>query len=130
MRIAHKIIALLALLLPLTVTGAGNSVTLFSWQVPTQNTLGEALLISDLGGYRLYCGASPGIYSKSTLIPDALVIQFPINEAIAADGVNHCVVTSYDKAGNESPYSNEVRVFTQAGVSQRIAPAAPGLSLK
>lgn len=125
-----KLLYALLAFLPLTVTGAGNTVTMFSWQIPTTNTLGEPLHISEIGGYRLYCGASSGIYSKSTLIADALAIQFPINEAIPADGLNYCVVTSFDKAGNESPHSNEVRVFTQAGVSQRIAPAAPGLSLK
>lgn len=46
-----------------TVTQIGNGTALFSWMPPTQNTDGSSL--TDLAGYKIWYGTSPGNYSDT-----------------------------------------------------------------
>ena len=86
-----------------------------TWDAPTTNTDGSPL--TDLGGYKLYCGSSVGTYAPIRDVGN--VLEYPISNDLA-DGTHHCVATAYDTSGNESAYSTEV-VFPL----DRVGPGAP-----
>ena len=100
---------------------AGLFLTMFlavitlSWQAPTTNEDGSPL--TDLAGYKLYCGPSMGNYLPIKDVGN--VLEYPISNDLQ-DGTHFCVATAYDTSGNESAYSNEV-VFPL----DRRAPGAP-----
>lgn len=89
---------------------AGLLVTMFlavvtlSWEAPTTNSDGSPL--TDLGGYKLYCGQSSGTYG--TVKDVGNILAYPISNDLPIDGTYYCSATAYDTSGNESPYSNEV----------------------
>jgi hypothetical protein len=74
-----------------------------SWEAPTTNEDGTAL--TDLSGYKLYCGIKTGIYDVYSIdVGNVLTYTIkPVN-----DGTYFCVATAYNKAKTESAYSNEV----------------------
>ena len=86
-----------------------------SWDAPTTNEDGSPL--TDLAGYKLYCGPSVNNYLPIKDVGG--VLEYPVSNDLA-DGVHHCVVTAYDTSGNESNYSDEV-VFPL----DRVGPGAP-----
>lgn len=82
----------------------------------------DAVVDPSLAGYRIYKSATAGSYDKATgkvcdvsgtIITVCVVSGLP-------DGTYYFVATAYDKAGNESGYSNEVMAAIDT-----IAPAAP-----
>lgn len=79
----------------------GISVTL-SWEAPVINQDGSPL--TDLSGYIIYYGTSPGYYEKSVNVGN--------NREVMIDHLSSgswcCAVTAYDYAGNESTYSTEL----------------------
>lgn len=78
--------------------------TKLSWTPPTTNTDGTPL--TDLGGYKLYCGPKTGNY---TVVKDvANIVEYLILNVVSKDGTYFCAVTAYNIPGNESGYSNEV----------------------
>lgn len=83
---------------------------------------------SDLAGYKIYCGSSPGNYTFLVDVPladdenqDPSVVEKTIQVSDTAS--TYCVVTAYDNEtpSLESGYSNEVMYDPVAG----IPPAPP-----
>ena len=83
-------------------TGAG-SVTL-SWAAPMQNEDGSAL--TDLAGYKLYWGTTPGNYTGTATIDNPGITTYTVDGLSA--GTYEFVATSRNAAGIESTYSNPV----------------------
>src|SRR5688572_24993115 len=74
----------------------------FNWVPPTLNADGTTL--SDLAGYELSWGASPGNYSTVRNVGNVstVIIDFP------TAGLYYASVRALDLSGNRSVYSNEV----------------------
>jgi hypothetical protein len=76
---------------------ATGSVTL-SWTAPTQNEDGSSL--TDLAGFKLYWGATPGNYTESVTIDNASVTTYLVEGL--APGTYEFVATSFNERGTES----------------------------
>lgn len=98
------LILLICAVLPVSVVHAGEA--FLSWQAPTKNVNGTPL--TDLAGYRIYRGSSPGSYSS---IPFATVGKGSTSTRLTnlPSGTHYFVVTAFDTSGNESGYSVERR---------------------
>jgi len=83
-------------------SGGGTENATLSWDAPTTNTDGTDL--TDLAGYKLYYGTSPGTYDS--VIDAAKVTTYTVSDLTPA--TYYFAVTAYDEGGNESNYSNEV----------------------
>jgi len=79
-----------------------GSVTL-SWTAPTQNTDGSPL--TDLAGYRIYYGTSPGNYTQQPIVIDNPGLTSYVVDNLAA-GTYYFVSTSVNLQGIQSDYSN------------------------
>ena len=79
-----------------------NTSATLSWDAPATNTDGTEL--TDLAGYKVYYGTSPGTYDSVIDAED--VTTYTINDLPPA--TYYFSVTAYDEIGNESGYSNEV----------------------
>ena len=78
-----------------------RSVTL-SWIAPTTNE--DGTFLTDLAGYKIYYGTSPGSYSNHITVHNTTsytISNLPPN-------IYYFTITAYDTSGNESNYSNEV----------------------
>lgn len=116
----------LALIISLSLVTGVNAATMFTWTPPTTNT--DGTLLTDLGGYKIYCGLTQGVYTitKDTgLLPADMTgkATYPISSVLNMDTVKtyYCSVTAYDVNKNESVYSNEISVPLVG-----IPPSAPG----
>ena len=78
-----------------------GSVTL-SWTAPTENEDGSVL--TDLDGYRLYWGKTPGNFTDSVTIDNESITTYVVDNV--ASGTYEFVGTSFNTAGVESRYSN------------------------
>jgi len=78
-----------------------GSVTI-SWTPPTQNEDGTPL--SDLAGYKIYWGTTPGTYPNSVTINNPGLTTYVIDNL--APGTYEFVSTSFNAAGTESRFSN------------------------
>jgi hypothetical protein len=78
-----------------------GSVTL-NWTPPTQNDDGTTL--TDLAGYKIYWGTTPGNYPNSVTITNAGMTSYVVDNLVP--GTYEFVATSYNEAGVESVYSN------------------------
>jgi hypothetical protein len=81
-------------------TGTG-SVTL-NWTAPTQNEDGSAL--TDLAGYRIYWGTTPGSYPNSVTVDNPGLTTYVVEGLVA--GTYEFVATAFNTAGVESRYSS------------------------
>ena len=81
---------------------ASGSMTL-SWSAPTLNTDGSTL--TDLAGYNLYYGTSPGNYPNQVPIDNPSVSTFVVENLLP--DTYYVVATSFNASGVESSYSNE-----------------------
>ena len=91
---------------PFTITVQAislGSVTL-SWTAPTQNEDGTTL--TDLDGYNLHWGTTPGSYPNSVTIDNETVTTFVVDNL--APGTYEFVATSFNTSGVESHYSAPV----------------------
>jgi hypothetical protein len=94
-------ILFLAISLNASVLTAGKAK--LSWNRPTANTDGTRL--TDLAGYKIYYGTSPGCYSEMIDVGKATKRTI----ADLTDGLTYYfVATAYNKSGYESGFSNEV----------------------
>ena len=75
-----------------------------SWSAPTANTNGSAL--TDLAGYRVYYGTSPGSLSQSVDVPTAGAIDYVVQGL--KTGTWYFAVTAYTNTGLESTRSSVV----------------------
>lgn len=72
-----------------------------SWAAPTQNEDGTAL--TDLAGYKLYYGTSPGSYTEQVTIDNPSVSTYIIENLLP--DTYYIVATALNSAGVESRYS-------------------------
>ena len=77
-----------------------GSVTL-SWTPPTENEDGSTL--SDLAGYRIYWGTTPGVYPNSVTLNNPGLTSYVVDNL--APGTYEFVATSVNSVGVESAYS-------------------------
>jgi hypothetical protein len=87
-----------------TVVLSNNGTALLSWAPPIENTDGSPL--TDLAGYKIRYGTSPGNYSETEIINDPGLTSFMIENLASADW--YFVMTSFNSSGTESDYSTEV----------------------
>lgn len=78
-----------------------GSVTL-SWTPPTENEDGSPL--TDLSGYRIYWGTTPGVYPNSVALNNPGMTTYVVDNL--APGTYEFVATSVNSSGMESAYSN------------------------
>ena len=82
---------------------ANSSVTL-SWTAPTENEDGSTL--TDLDGYKIYWGTTPGSYPESVTIDNESITTYVVENI--APGTYEFVATSFNQSGVESRYSSPV----------------------
>ena len=98
-------------------SGGGDSTgaATLSWDAPVTNEDGSEL--SDLGGYRIYYGGSPGSYYGSRDVGCASCLcrtepgtacEYELNGLNLGAGTYYFAVTAYDTSGNESELSEPV----------------------
>lgn len=100
-----SLIVLLFNLLPIPLY-AGNAV--LSWDPPTTNVDGTPL--TDLAGYIVYYGTTPGNYNTMVdvgLTSTPSTPAYTVGNMIEGNAY-YFAVTAYDASGNESGFSNEV----------------------
>ena len=85
----------------ISVDQVGTLSTTLSWTAPTQNEDGTTL--TDLAGYKIYWGTTPGVYTKSVSVDAGLTTYVVEN---LAPGTYEFVATAFNTAGVESSYSN------------------------
>lgn len=91
---------------PFSITVQGSSVgsVTLSWLAPTENEDGTPL--TDLDGYRIYWGTTPGSYPNSVTINNESVTTYVVDNL--APGTYEFVATSFNTSGVESAYSSSV----------------------
>ncbi len=85
----------------ITVEAISLGSATLSWTAPTQNEDGTPL--TDLAGYRLYWGTTPGSFTDSVEIDNPSVTTYLVENL--APGTYEFVATAYNSAGVESRYS-------------------------
>ena len=119
---------LIAIALP-----SAQIVTTQSWAAPTQNM--DRSPLTDLAGFKIYCRQStvdPYTDVNSITINSPTITEYQISALSLPDGMNYCVLTAFNTAGAESPFSTEVNFTIQSGLAQvgegvplNTVPAAP-----
>ena len=87
---------------PVSATGIGTA--LLSWLPPTENT--DKSVLTDLAGYKIYYGTSPGIYSTPIIINNPGLSSILVEDLAISDW--YFVMTAFNSSGIESGYSTEV----------------------
>lgn len=83
-------------------TATLGSATL-SWDAPTQKV--DSSPLTDLAGYNIYYGTTPGIYPSVININNPGLTSYVVDN-LPGGTTYHFVVTAIDAAGNESGFSN------------------------
>jgi hypothetical protein len=86
----------------ISVNQTGTVSTTLSWTAPTQNEDGTAL--TDLAGYTIYWGRTPGVYTNSVTIDNPGVTTYVVENL--TPGTYEFVATAFNQSGIESNYSN------------------------
>ena len=73
-----------------------------SWQAPAQRTDGS--LLTDLAGYRILYGSSPGSYPNRVTVNNPGLTSYVVDNL--AQGTWYFVMTAFDASGAESDYSS------------------------
>lgn len=127
-----SLLVLMAVPLFFLISGCGGcdySVAL-TWAVPSTNTNGSTL--TDLAGYELSIGDSPGIYTRKIIIPvgDKLlsckdagddkensIKQSKCGYTVTGlkEGSYYFVISAYNASGDKSVNSNEVKKTAACG---------------
>jgi hypothetical protein len=98
----------------LTISGCGGGVgdsgtntpgnsAILTWEAPTTNS--DGTILTDLDGYKVYYGTSPGTYGTPLNVGN--VTTYTIGN-LSSGTTYYFAVTAIDISGNESDYSNEV----------------------
>ena len=82
----------------------GDGTALISWTPPTQNTDGSAL--TDLAGYRIRYGTSPGNYSATITLNGSGLTSYLVENLGVSDW--YFAMTAFNSSGIDSSYSSEV----------------------
>ena len=85
-------------------TGFNNGKALLSWLPPTENT--DKSVLTDLAGYKIYYGTSPGIYGTPIIINNPGLSSILVESLPISDW--YFVMTAFNSSGIESSYSIEV----------------------
>ncbi len=93
----------------ITVNAISLGSATLDWSAPTLNEDGTPL--TDLAGYRLYWGTTPGTYSDSVTIDNPSVTTYVVENL--APGTYQFVATAFNAVGEESRYS---------GVATKVVP--------
>ncbi len=91
---------------PPAAGSVSTSSATISWTAPVARADQTPLSLADIGGYRVYYGASEGDYTNSIDVNDGTAEQVTLTELPL--GTYYFVVTTYDVAGRESVYSSVV----------------------
>lgn len=83
--------------------GNGNGTLALSWQPPTENTDGSAL--TNLKGYKIYYGTSPGNYDQTVTIDNAGISSYVIENL--SGGTYYVAISAVSTNGAESDLSGE-----------------------
>jgi hypothetical protein len=75
-----------------------------TWTAPTAYTNGSAL--TDLAGYTIYYGTSPGVLNQSVTVTNAGATDYVITGL--SGGTWYFAVTAYTSAGLQSSYSTVI----------------------
>ena len=86
------------------VNAVANSSVTLSWDAPTENEDGSSL--TDLDGYKIYWGTTPGSYPESVTINNESITTYVVENI--SPGTYEFVATSFNQAGVESRYSSPV----------------------
>ena len=86
----------------ITVTDSGLGSMRLSWAAPTANTDGSAL--TDLAGFNIYYGQSPGNYSNQIQIENPSINTYLVENLLPR--TYYVVATSVNVQGIESGFSN------------------------
>ena len=84
------------------VQAVANGSATLSWQPPTTNTNGSAL--TNLAGYKIYWGTSPGNYSSSTTVMNPGLTSYVVGSL--TPNTYYFAVTALNGSGTESTFSN------------------------
>ena len=91
-----------------TDSAASSAVTASSatltWVAPVARADGSPISLADIGGYRVYYGATEGSYPNRIGVTDGTAVGTVLRDL--PPGTNYFVVTAYDTAGRESEYSD------------------------
>ena len=87
----------------ITVNQVSLGSATLTWQPPTQNSDGTAL--TDLAGYNIYWGTTPGSYPNSVTINNPGLTTYVVDNL--APGDYEFVATAFNESGVESQYSNK-----------------------
>jgi hypothetical protein len=80
---------------------ASAGAAVLSWLAPTQNTDGSA--VTDLGGYRVYHGTTPGALNDVFQVSGAATTSYTVSQL--APGTHYFAVAAYTSAGVEGAIS-------------------------
>lgn len=84
-------------------SSVSTSSATIGWTAPVARADQTPLSLADIGGYRVYYGASEGDYTNSIDVDDGTAEQVTLTELPL--GTYYFVVTTYDVDGRESVYS-------------------------
>lgn len=87
----------------ITVTEVALGSMTLNWTAPTENTNGSPL--TDLAGYNIYYGQSPGSYSNQIRIDNSSINTYLVENLVP--DTYYVVATSFNSLGIESTFSNE-----------------------
>ncbi len=76
-----------------------------AWDPPSANADGTE--ITDLAGFRIYRGTSPGAYTTMTEVPEVPELTV---ESLSPGVTYYFSVTAYDQEFNESGFSEELAI--------------------
>lgn len=65
----------------------------------------------DLKGYRLYQSSKSGVYNKKIIRATILAGTQKAKINVTREGTHFWVLTAFDRYGNESGFSNEVKLY-------------------
>ncbi len=88
--------------------GIGGGSADISWTAPSARADNNALLLSDIAGYRIYYGVEKGVYLGWVEINDGSITQAQLSGI--PSGRYFVAMTAIDSDGLESGYSLEVEV--------------------
>ena len=77
-----------------------------NWVAPVTRADGSPFSLADIGGYRVYYGATEGNYPNRIDVTDGTAVGTVLRGL--PPGTNYIVVTTYDTDGRESIYSDVV----------------------
>ncbi len=76
-----------------------------AWDAPTTNADGTPL--TDLAGFKIYYGTTPGVYGTPKDVPGATVTTYDLT-GLTPGTTYYIAATAYDTSGIESVRSSEV----------------------